>query len=107
MIVTQIIGTGITAGFMPDDTSDTYPKVVKVNSEKLKEESDEKKDAVGQVVRIGDRIACRKPIEAAGNTLKGFEKGGVVTKITAHYAFYTEDETGAARKKGLNGIVVY
>ena len=107
MIVAQLLNSEATAGFYPDESGEIYPKIVKIHPEHFSENSDEHIDAVGHIIHIGDRVSCRKPTEAGGNTVKGFEKGGIVVNLTDHYVFFTDEMTGEKKRKGYNGVVVY
>ena len=108
MLVTHIVKSDRTASFLPDDSGELYRKIVKIKSSfPTPETENHSLDAIGQVIHVGDRVACKMPIEGGGNTLKGFEKGGIVTKITDHYVFYQDEITMKQKRKGINGIVVY
>ena len=107
MIVTRLVNKEASASFMSDKTGDLYRKVVKISPDFPDTESDKKVDAVGHELHVGDRIVCRRPSEAGGNTVKGFEKGGTIEKITDKFVIYTDEVTGEKKRKGLNGIVVF
>ncbi len=107
MILTQLLDSEVAAGFYPDESGDVYPKVVKINPDHFSADDSEHTDAVGHAIHVGDRVSCRKPTEAGGNTVKGFEKGGIVINLTDHYVFYTDEVTGTKKRKGYNGVVVY
>lgn len=107
MVITQIQNSSETPGYMPDETGEIYRKLVKINPEFPLVEDGCAVDAVGHVIKVGDRIACRMPTEGGGNTVKGFEKGGEVTKLTSKFAFYKEEATDLIKRKAFNGVVVY
>lgn len=106
MLVTRLINSETTASFLPEKDGDVYPRIVKINPNLIKAEEGTL-DAVEQAIHIGDRIACRKPAEAGGNTVKGFELGGKVVSITDHFVFYIDEISGAKKRKGFNSVVVY
>lgn len=106
MLVTRVLNSDEVAKYMPDKTGESYPKLVKISSDFPPVTEDTPVDAVGHAIHLGDRIACMKPIEGGGNTLKGFEKGGTVVKLSDYYVFYADTETGETKRKGYNGVVV-
>ena len=71
-LVTKLLGSNDTPGFFPDDSGECYKRVVKISPEFPNVEPGTKVDAVGHALHVGDRIACRRPSEAGGNTVKGF-----------------------------------
>lgn len=108
MIVTELLNSSdVTPGYYPDKSGDTYRRIVKINPEFPQIAEGETTDAVGHSIHVGARIACQRLSEAGGNTVKGFDKGGIVTKLTEHYAFYIDELTGETKRKALNRAVVY
>ena len=106
MIVTQLLSIDdAMPSYLPDGSGEIYPKLVKINSSFPKVPAGKAIDAVGHEIHLGDRIACKK--EVVLNTLKGFEIGGIVERMTEHYVFYIDAITGETKRKGFNGVVVY
>ena len=105
-ITTKLLKSDATPAFMPDESGEVYRRLIKIARE-FPFTDYEPVDAVGHIVHIGDTIACRLPTEAGGNTVKGFIKGGKVSKITPQNVFYVDEETGTTKRKAFNGIIVY
>ena len=104
MIVTRIDGSEATVGFLPDSSGELYRKVVRITPVTANGQ-DYTIDAIGQPIQVGNTIACIGPNEL-GNTIKGFVPGGKVIRITEHFVFYKEHETGETKRKGFNKVVV-
>jgi len=104
-LITQLRSSGIQTGFLPEKDGETYKRIVKINSEFPELAENEYKDAVGHPLSVGATIVCRKPVEGGGNTLKGFEDGGVVKKMTDSYVFF-KDAEGATKHKAYSNVVV-
>lgn len=83
---------------------DIVTRVVKITKTDTAEESDGAKDAIGQVLSIGDKVAFQRPIEL-GNTCKGFENGGIIARITAAYVFTEVNGEEKPRRKKLNAVI--
>lgn len=106
-LLTHLTDTDIKASFYPDETGEIYRKIVKISSAFPKLEEGQVSDAVGHAIHLGDKVVYRRPSEAGGNTVKGFEKGGTVVKITDHFVFFSSEENPAEiKRKGFNTIVV-
>ena len=82
---------------------ETLPMLVKLPEDYKPSKRKGPKDAVGQPMKIGDKVALQRPIEL-GSTCKGFEYGGVITKITDQ--FVTVELDGQSKRKKFNGVVV-
>lgn len=105
MINTQLLKKNSTASFKPDESGSIYKKLAKIDPAFPEVAEGTPVDAVGHIIQIGDQIVCKRPVEL-GNTLKGFEKGGVVERLTANYVFYKDMDTGESKRKAFNGVVV-
>lgn len=90
-------------GFLPDETKERYPKLIKLDPHYALDDYVGAKDAIGQPIQAGDHIVCTKKIEL-GNTLKGFENGGIVTKVTDKTAFFESE--GVINRRSLKWVVV-
>lgn len=95
--------TGDTASYKKNDEN-VVTRVLKLVNSDVADNSNTPKDAVGQPINIGDRVAFQLPIEL-GNTCKGFEDGGRIVKITTSFVFTTDESTTKQRKKGMNKTV--
>lgn len=93
----------IIGGFLPDETKERYPKLLKLEPCFASDDYIGAKDAIGQPIDAGDRIICAKKIEL-GNTLKGFEGVGTVTKVTDKTAFF--ESKGLSYRRSLKWVVV-
>lgn len=104
-ITTILLGTGEEAKFKVGKDGVSFAKTVKISREFPKTSENEKLDSVGHAIHVGDTVAVRKPVEL-GNTQKGFEIGGIVTRMTDKMVFFKDTE-GNEKRKGYTSIVVY
>lgn len=89
--------------YKPDDEG-IITRVLKLAIGGSKEDNSSVCDAIGQPIRIGDRVAFQKPIEL-GNTCRGFEDGGKIEKITAVFVFCSPDEGGPQKRKKITSVI--
>ena len=82
----------------------TVSRIVKLPVHPVMEDSD-KRDAVGQPIHIGDYVVARKQIEL-GNTCKGFEPFGIVSRFTDAYTYSMQENNVEIRKKTNQVVVV-
>ena len=82
----------------------TVGRIVQLPVHFASEES-ENCDAVGQAIHIGDYVVARKQIEL-GNTCKGFEAFGTVTRFTDAYTYSMQENNVEIRKKTNHVVVV-
>ena len=114
-IVSEIIGKGntlyvslldssATPSYRPDASGLCYKRVVKISSF-INADTESSTDAIGRAVNIGDQVVCMKLPEAGGNTVYGFELGGIVVKTTDSFVFYRTEEGKTKRKKNKYVVV--
>lgn len=104
-LTTQLLGSSEEAKFKVGKDGISFPKTVKISRDFPKTDEEEKLDSVGHAIHIGDTVAVRKPVEL-GNTQKGFEIGGTVTRMTDKMVFFKDSE-GNEKRKAYSSIVVY
>lgn len=105
-IMTKLLGTGDEVKFKVGKDGISFPKVVRIRKDFPVTGDDECVDSLGHAIHIGDTVAFRRLPEAGGNTQKGFENGGIVTRMTDRMVFFKNEE-GVEKRKGFSSIVVY
>ncbi len=79
-------------------------KAVKIN-DYLPSQNEGPKDAIGQLIEIGKRVAVMRKVEL-GTTCKGFFDGGKITKITGSYVFFENAGPNGETRKGFDKVVI-